>query len=230
MTIDVYCDESYPDLFNSTNPKARYIVIGSLWLKQENRESFKYDIHNMRDKFKIGGEFKWRKVTPSKINFYLTLIKWFFDRKLELRFRCILVDTDRVDLKRYHGSDPELGFYKFYYHMLYNWIADKTYNIFCDYKENRVNSRLHTLNECLTNKSKISHTINVQSIRAADSVLIQLSDVLTSAVSAKVNNKLNEGTAKTGLVKYIENIIDKEIGPTSRSELKFNIFKIYLRA
>ena len=35
MEIEAYCDEAYPDLFSSSAPQAKYLVIGSLWLKSE---------------------------------------------------------------------------------------------------------------------------------------------------------------------------------------------------
>lgn len=41
MNFDVYCDEAYPDLFSSKKPQARYLIIGGIWLKKENRDLFK---------------------------------------------------------------------------------------------------------------------------------------------------------------------------------------------
>jgi hypothetical protein len=46
MDFDVYCDESHPDLLISQKSSARFIVIGSLWLNQENRNTFKKDIYD----------------------------------------------------------------------------------------------------------------------------------------------------------------------------------------
>ena len=65
MRFDVYCDECRPDLLSSQQPPARYMVIGSLWLRTEDREAFKVAIHELRDKHKVGGEIKWQKVSPS---------------------------------------------------------------------------------------------------------------------------------------------------------------------
>ncbi len=41
MDIEVYCDEAHPDLFSSQKPKVKYMVIGSLWLKGDDRDRFK---------------------------------------------------------------------------------------------------------------------------------------------------------------------------------------------
>ncbi|PHS24956.1 MAG: hypothetical protein COA83_06730 [Methylophaga sp.] len=124
MKFDIYCDESRPDLLCSKNPTVRYMVIGSLWLPAEDRAQLKKDIHALRDKHHIGGEFKWQKVSPSRIDFYCDLVDLFMARGDRLRFRCIAVAHDKVDLLRFHGDDQELGFYKFYYQMLHHWILD----------------------------------------------------------------------------------------------------------
>ena len=65
MKVEVYCDESYPDLLSSQSKQAKYMVIGSVWLPRKNRDLHKNAIHQLRDQYKIGGEFKWNKVSPS---------------------------------------------------------------------------------------------------------------------------------------------------------------------
>lgn len=37
MKFEIYCDEAFPDLFTSRSPRARYLMIGSLWLPSEKR-------------------------------------------------------------------------------------------------------------------------------------------------------------------------------------------------
>ncbi len=188
MQFDVYCDESRPDLFSSNNPKDKYLVIGSLWLKSECRDAYKAAIHDMRNFHKIGGEFKWQKVSPSREQFYRDLVKWFLDQNLELRFRCIAVDRTKVDLMQYHANDQELGFYKFYYQMLQHWILDwNEYHIFCDYKSNRIRDRLHVLQLCLGNANLSAAISCVQAIKSRESVLLQLCDVLTGLAASRIN-------------------------------------------
>jgi hypothetical protein len=142
MKFDVYCDESRPDLFTSQKPQARYVVIGSLWMQTDDRERFKLEIHELRNRYRQGGEFKWQKASLSRIHFYRELVEWFFVKGDSVRFRCIAVDRAKVDLVRYHENDQELGFYKFYYQMLHHWIMDfNEYVVFCDAKKNREPSR-----------------------------------------------------------------------------------------
>jgi len=230
MKIDVYCDEAYPDLFSSQNPQARYMIIGSLWLRAEDRMLYKNAIHRLRDQYRIGGEFKWRKVSPSRIEFYKALISWFCEQEENLRFRCIAIDNTQVNLVRFHENDQELGFYKFYYQLLHHWIHDfNEYSVFCDYKSNRVPNRLHVLKKCLKNANLSASVPNVQSIRSRESVLIQLTDFLIGITAERLNQKGTPGSAKQKVVQCLEHLLAKKIAPTALSEKKFNIFKINLQ-
>ncbi|HPI42789.1 MAG TPA: DUF3800 domain-containing protein [Candidatus Cloacimonas acidaminovorans] len=231
MDYDVYCDESYPDLFSSKKPKAKYLVIGSLWLCKQNRNVFKKEIHSLRDKHKMGrGEFKWKKVSKSRLAFYEELLDWFIAKGDELSFRCIIVDNAKINLVEFHKDDQELGFYKFYYQMLHHWLEDNnSYNIFCDNKTISTKSRLITLRECLRNANKSSWVTDIQAVTSKESVLLQLSDVLVGLASSKFNNNLKQGSLKSELISYFEQTMGREIMPTSKDEKKFNVFKIKLR-
>lgn len=227
MKFDVYCDESRPDLFCSKKPLANFVVIGSLWLQTEDRQKSKDAIHALRNRYKVGGEFKWQKVSPSKSEFYLRLVDFFFDQGDRMRFRCIAVDRNKINLLHYHENDQELGFYKFYYQMLHHWILDcNDYGVFCDFKLNREMQRLPDLHRCLRYANLSSTISKVQATRSEESVLIQLADVLTGAASARINRSLREGTAKESLVRHIEDKLGRAIAHTWRSEQKFNVFDI----
>lgn len=231
MKFEVYCDESRPDLLSSQHPPVPYLVIGSLWLRSEDRLEFKDTIHALRDKHKIGGEFKWQKVSPSRLEFYRELVEWFMSIESErLRFRCIAVEHEKVNLVKFHGSDQELGFYKFYYQMLHHWILDfNEYSIFCDFKQNRMRNRLHVLQSCLDYSNLSSVVGNVQAVRSEESVLIQLADVLTGATAARLNDTLKADSAKEKIAEQIELSIQHQIKATHKNEQKFNVFMINLQ-
>lgn len=229
MNIDVYCDETYPDLFSSSNPQACYMVIGSLWLKTQDRDRFKAAIHELRSRYRIGGEYKWTKVSPSRVDFYKALLTWFCTQGQDLRFRCIAIDHREVDLIHFHKSDQELGFYKFYYQVLHHWILPNNhYSIFCDYKRNRLRDRLSTLKTCLTYANLQAAIDTIQSVRSSESVLIQLADVLVGLSSARLNNRLIENSAKEAVVLHLEQLLGRRVAATARSERKFNVFRINL--
>lgn len=230
MKFEVYCDESRPDLLSSKRPPVRFMVIGSLWLQAESKVEYKSIIHALRDKHKIGGEFKWQKVSPSRLAFYEDLADWFISEGNRLRFRCIAVEHEKVNLLHYHENDQELGFYKFYYQMLHHWILDfNEYAVFCDFKQNRFSDRLHVLNNCLGASNLSSEVTKVQAVRSDESVLIQLADVLTGAAGARMNQTLNPDSAKDKLVKRLESGLGHAIEPNWCNEPKFNVFKIDLQ-
>lgn len=230
MKFEVYCDESRPDVLASRKSPAKYMVIGSLWLQADSRDEFKTAIHALRDKHRVGGEFKWQKVSPSRVEFYKELLAWFADMGDRLRFRCIGIEHERVNLLRYHDNDRELGFYKFYYQMLHHWIFDfNEYAVFCDCKKNRDGRRLHVLRQCLNATNLSSNVSTVQATRSNESVLIQLADVLIGTASARLNGILTPGSAKAEIVGLLEQRLGRSIRATQKSEQKFNVFVIDLQ-
>jgi hypothetical protein len=148
---------------------------------------------------------------------------------LDLRFRCIAVDHQAMNVAL-HNGDAELGFYKFYYQVLHHWILDQNeYTVFCDLKQNRDRTRLSTLRRVLNNANRTSVIRNVQSLPSPEVVLLQLCDVLLGAASARMNACANLGAAKEGVIAHLERRLNRaRLGPTHKSEEKFNIFRIRL--
>lgn len=204
-------------------------MIGSLWLPAALRPQFKGEIHELRERFRVWGEMKWRKVSPSQLSFYEALVDWYFSHGENLRFRCIAVNRTEVDLSR-HQHDPELGFYKFYYQLLHHWIRpDNDYRIFCDLKSNRDPERLAVLARCLSNARPDARVEGIQSLPSDEVVLLQLCDVLLGAASSRLNGTLHSGTAKAALVGRLEHALGHSIAHTRRDEKKFNVFAIRLQ-
>lgn len=230
MNYEVYCDEAFPDLFTSKKSTKKYLTIGSLWLEKSIRNDIKEKITVIREKHNVWGEIKWNKISDSKINFYFDLIDLFMSYGFDLRFRCIVVNSEAVDLKLHHENDAELGFYKFYYQLLHHWILDfNTYTVFCDTKTNRDPKRLNELKKCLSLSNLSSQILNVQALPSKEVVLIQLSDFLLGMASARMNNTLIDDSAKSKVVKKLERKLNIEkLKPTYQSELKYNIFNIKL--
>lgn len=230
MKFEVYCDEALPDLFMSQRPRARYLMIGGLWLPAELREDVKARIDQLRARHGVWGEMKWRKISPLKSAFYDELIDLFMGFGTEMRFRCIAVDRTQVNLAL-HENDGELGFYKFYYQLLHHWILDfNEYRVFCDLKSNRDRKRLADLKRCLGFANLSASITDIQSLPSREVVLLQLCDVLLGAASSRLNGTITAGTAKEALVKKLETRLNLrgQIGPTSRAEEKFNVFRIRL--
>lgn len=228
--IEIYCDESRQDLLTSSNPTAVYTLIGSLWMTKKIRLDMTESILALREEYKVWGEIKWSKVSPSKIEFYKGLIDLFFGSQKMPYFRCILIDSRKVDNEKFNSGDCELGFYKFYYQVLAHWINANPINfrVFCDIKDNKDKDRLKTLHRVLqyTSNGKVEA---VQALRSSDTPMLQFCDFLLGMASARLNDSVVQGSAKFTLIEYFEDRLGTKISPTYSNVLKYNVFRIKLR-
>jgi len=224
MDFEVYCDESRAEYFVS-QPSDRpcYVLIGGLWIEASMRKHYKDKIKHLREEHDVHGEFKWRRVSPSRQQFYQALVRLFFEEAM--RFRCIVLPANQLDAVVFHQSDNELMFYKFYYQLLHHWIYDfNSYRIFLDLKTTRMRDRLRTLQRVLQNANLTSEIIAIQALPSHELDILQLADVLIGAVGYQFHG-LNTSRAKLAIIKEIERELGHPIQPTSRNESKFNIFR-----
>jgi hypothetical protein len=229
MRFEIYCDEANPDILTSRHPRARHLMIGSLWVPVELRTEIKARISALRLRHKAWGEIKWSKVFPNRRAFYIELIDLFISYGDNLRFRCIAVDRTQLNLAL-HQNDGELGFYKFYYQLLHHWILDfNQYRVFCDAKSNRDPKRLPVLARCLSRANLSSDIESIQSLPSNEVVLIQLCDLLLGAANSRINGTLREDSAKAAVVCRLETALGRMLAPTHKNEEKLNIFKIRLQ-
>ncbi|MBS1696098.1 MAG: DUF3800 domain-containing protein [Actinobacteria bacterium] len=227
--FEIYCDESRPELFVTAGHRSGRAIIGSLWMPADYRDTFKRDITALRAEHGVWGEFKWNKVSPSKLAFYRAVVEYFFACD-ELRFRAIVVDASQLDLARFHAADAELGFYKFYYQLLTHWIVPgATYTVFCDDKVNRDPKRLSVLKQVLQNSNRAAEIKTLQAVNSHQVVAVQLCDVLIGATQWRANGSPGSSPAKMALVNDVELRTGRPIRPTYQSERKFNIFNISLQ-
>lgn len=224
MNFEVYCDESRQDYFwNRAGDGERYVLVGGLWIEADERQDYKTKIKKLREIYDVWGEFKWNRVSPSRQEFYLALVRLFFEEAM--RFRCIVLLAHQLDAVRFHDADNELMFYKFYYQLLNHWILDfNSYRIFVDLKTNRLHNRVRTLERVLRNANLTSEILSVQALPSRQVDLLQLTDVLIGAVGYKFH-KETTSTAKLAVINEIETHLGRPIQPTSRRVQKFNIFR-----
>ncbi len=224
MKFEAYCDESREELFSRPlGGEGRWVVLGSLWIPADQREAIKADICRCRERHRVHGEFKWHKVSPSRLSFYLDLTSLFFSSNM--RFRCLVLPAAELDAAQFHRSDNELMFYKFYYLMLENWILPyNDYRIFLDMKTSRVRGRLAALHRVLSNANLASTISDVQALPSHEVDLLQLSDLLIGAVSYRFH-RFSSSPARVALVEAIEEHLGHVIAGTSRGESKFNVFQ-----
>ncbi len=223
MDFNVYCDESYLDCMTSVSCPAKYMVIGSIWLKRDDVSNVKNDIQEIKKKYCCFGELKWSKVSKSNLDFYKEIIDLFWSYGSKVRFRCIVVDKDTIVWKK-HNNDAELGFYKFYYQMLKHWIyLTNSYKIFCDKKINLRKDNLKNLKRYLDSLANID---GIYSAESREMSILQFADFFTGLTAVKFNDTVNDESPKKLLIEYLEEKMGRPINETFRDEPKYNIFNI----
>jgi len=227
MNFEIYCDESGLEALKNKDAH-KFIAIGGIWIPETYRDEMKQQVNDIKKKFNIHGEFKWNKISPAYFDFYKSLIDYFFQTE-NIRFRVILIQSDKVNNFKFNNCDNELSFYKFYYQLINKWIYDfNEYAIFLDFKINRNKVRLQHLCKILSNSNLTSTIKFVQGLPSEQSIGIQLADILTGVVAAKFNNNTTS-KAKADLIKHIEETYLKTaISPTPKTVEKFNVFRIKL--
>ena len=225
MDIEVYCDESRQEFFRMPPEacKDQYVLLGSLWIEASLREELKSKIKELQRIHDVSVEFKWNRVSPSRLTFYKELVSLFFDEPM--RFRCIVLPADKLDAVQFHKADNELMFYKFYYLLLRDWIHDfNQYRVFVDVKTNRIMQRLAHLRIFLDRSNFFADVVSVQALPSHEVVFLQLVDIMIGAVGYHFHGG-GVSSAKKEIIETIEKKLGHQIRPTLKSEEKFNIFK-----
>lgn len=223
-----YCDESRHD-----GPHAhKYMAIGALCVPSELRDRISKDLKHLRLEIGLRSELKWKKVSTLKLDAYKRIADFFVDQE-HLRFRVIVVDQERVNL-RLHKGDPELGFYTFYYEMLEKWIeSGNEYLILLDFKQNKGAKHYNKLRDRLASTA-IRVDARLKDLTVIDSSktpLAQLCDLLTGAVAAACCADIAPASPKAQLADYLARRLGRtslRIASLSPAPSKFNIFRIRL--
>jgi hypothetical protein len=227
MEYTIYCDESR----HCGAVGDRFMAIGGLWVPKDRKPALTREFRDLKHSVGLNSEVKWSKTSTAQLDGYKALVDFFLGR--ELNFRVIVVDQNRVDIKRFHGGDRELGFYKFYYEMLIKWLsAGNQYVILLDFKQNRGADRYTTLRTVLERKLKgVAWIDELTVIESCDAPLAQLCDLLTGAVAASWCDGLAAGGPKAALAKHLAAGLNKhslKFQSASPAFEKFNIFRIDL--
>jgi len=225
LRFEIYCDESQQDLLarSAEREVGQRVVLGGIWIEADSRVLLKNAIGELRLKHGLRGEFKWTRVSPSRLAFYVELVDLFFSSDAA-RFRAVVLPANELDAVQFHEGDAELMFYKFYYLLLHKWILDaNTYRVFLDTKTNRVGGRLKELHEVLATANRFSVIQQVQALPSKEVDLLQLADVLTGAVSYRLHGR-DSSSSKVDVAERIEHHIGHRIGCTGCAEAKLNVF------
>jgi hypothetical protein len=176
---------------------------------------------------------KWSKVSASRLEDYKKLVEFFFAEAV-LRFRVIVVDQHKLDFGKYHQGDRELGFYKFYYELLHQWLeGGNEYLVLLDFKQNEDPGRYRDLRRVLSNKLRGEASIrDLTVIDSGETPLAQLCDLLTGAVAAEWCGSAPPGSPKQNLISHLlrcRGLRFSRVSSSSPAPSKFNVFEIHLQ-
>jgi hypothetical protein len=183
------------------------------------------NIRQLKAKHHVFYETKWSGLSKSAYPLYNDLIEYFF--ATDLQFRAIVIDKDKLKHDKF-GQNHDDFYYKMYFQLLSKKLDPEcNYNVYLDIKDTRSAKKVNGLKDFL-NKNYIT-VRNLQNIRSHESELMQLTDIITGALSYYLRG-LDTVIAKN---KLIEKIQQHSKQPLTRStavnQEKFNLFFIDLK-
>lgn len=220
-TFNFYCDESC----HLENDKQPFMFIGYISCAYNQVKLHSKNIKQLKEKHHVYYETKWSGLSKSAYPLYIDLIDYFF--ATDLQFRAIVIDKDKLKHDDF-GQNHDDFYYKMYFQLLSKKLYPEcNYNIYLDIKDTRSAKKVNGLKDFL-NKNYIT-VRNLQNIRSHESELMQLTDIITGALSYHLRG-LNTVIAKN---KLIEKIQQHSKHPLTRStaaaQEKFNLFFIDLK-
>ncbi len=229
--VSAYFDESRID-----NVESNYMVCGGVFIERRYAKEIRKDLRAILAEHSFFGEIKWSKTDVQRLNTYKEVVDYFFSLPAyKASFNCIVVDKQEIDLKKYHNNDKELAFFKFIYILLKQRVRPETkYYLNFDFKPTKMKNGLSEVASYLDlhirQHVKSASIHHIQSYPSHESILIQVADLFTGAVSFAFNEDLSQPRPKNDLMKYIAAKIEKDDLRfcSSPQEKKFNIFDVDL--
>lgn len=204
MTLfNVYCDESC----HLENDHQKAMVLGAVIGSVESTMEIAEAIREQKRRHGLAHDFeaKWTKVSPARVDFYLSLVDLFFET--DLRFRALVVPDKSMLDHAAHGQDHDTFYYKMYYEMLkVIFAADASYRVYIDMKDTRSAAKERKLHDVLCNSlGDFDHERiqRLQSVRSHEVAQVQMADLLIGAVSY-ANRFLMGSAAKVAIVERLK--------------------------
>lgn len=236
-TRKIFCDES-------SQNGSKYFVLGALFYDVD-QEEMEATLESVKLKYMLKGEIKWDKV-PRKPGKYFDGYKALLDTfvRLPIEFKAIIIDTEKYPLDHpvHFGGDHELGYYKFYYQLLYNGVIvldpKLNFQVRLDYRPKADDDRIVELSACIDAQARKHGFPDIEGFRCCSIEernskalhSLQLADLLAGIVAARWNQKTKNPT-RLELIRYLENLLKIDISTSSfRSERKFNRWVFEARA
>lgn len=217
MTLfNIYCDESC----HLEHDVSKVMVLGAVWCPEEKAHEIAKRIRELKAEAGLARwyEVKWTKVSPSKREFYLRLIDYFFDDD-DLHFRAVVIPDKSLLRHGEFAQNHDTFYYKTYYTLIKNLLSpEDRFNIYLDIKDTNSRAKEVKLHDVLCNSLyDRERTIirRLQSVRSHEVEQVQLADVLTGVVTY-ANRELSSSAAKLSLVKKMK---ERSGNPLTRTTL-----------
>lgn len=220
--VNIYCDESC-HLENDGEPN---MVLGAVSCESIYSRQVIKDIRELKIKHGLSRywEMKWVKVSPSKLDFFIDVIRYFTNTDC-LRFRAVVASKTELDHDRFNQTHDD-WIYKMYYELLEKIMtSDSKYRIYIDIKDTRSQIKTQKLKEYLSFRLHDFNKLNtrIQIVRSDEVNIIQLTDLLIGAVVFK-NRDNQVSKAKQRVVDEIEKYSGQDLSKTSIIGGKVDIF------
>lgn len=213
-TYHVYCDES------STDKGHQYMVFGGVMLRQSTAHSLRESISRWKVTNGLHSEIKWTSTDHTRLERYkefATGIVRYAERG-DLRIKAIVIDQSKIDYKRYHDNDKDLGYYKFLYQYVLHCFAKHldSHDKLVVYLDQRFSKYKLTdlkaiLNNGVRKLNEWDRSVQVvRNVEARDSKqchFIQAADLVAGAVACHNNKSIDpnsaRGKSKQALMEHI---------------------------
>lgn len=220
-TFNFYCDESC----HLENDKHPYMLIGYVSSAYNQVKLHSKNIRQLKAKHHVFSEVKWSSLSKSAYPLYNDLVDYFF--ATDLQYRAIVIDKSQLkheDFKQTHDD----FYYKMYFQLLSKKLLPEcNYNVYLDIKDTRSAKKVKGLKEFLN--SNFVTVRNLQNIRSHESELMQLTDIITGALSYHLRG-LNKVIAKNRIIEKIQQHSKHPLThSTGKGQQKFNLFFIDLK-
>jgi len=226
MEYNIYCDESC----HLENDHQKAMVLGAVWCPKEKAREIMIRLREIKVKHGLSRRFeiKWTKVSPAKLDFYLSVLEYFFDDN-DLHFRGLIV-PDKTKLNHAaFGQTHDDWYYKMYFDMLKVIInPDSQYRIFIDIKDTRGAHKIRKLHDVLCN-NMLDFDRNIiefiQQVRSHETEILQITDLLIGALSHFHRDEKGSSAKQALISRIIERSHYSLMRSTLLMEKKFNIFR-----